>query len=70
MVRRVPSSGIFEGLEVVCKNVYGLLVEQAPGHDEDSRVPVLIKGSATKGPFLKPGLGHAVRLFRHLVGSR
>jgi hypothetical protein len=33
--------------EVVCKNVFGLLVERTPGHDEDSRAPVLIKGSVT-----------------------
>jgi hypothetical protein len=33
--------------EVVCKNVSGLLVERTPGHDEDSRAPVLIKGSVT-----------------------
>ena len=47
MVRRGASRRIFEGAEVVCKNVFGLLVEQAPGHDEDSRVPVLI---STTGP--------------------
>ena len=35
-------------LDVVCKNVYGLRVEQAPGHDEDSRAPVLIKASAQR----------------------
>ena len=45
MVRRVASSGIFERLRVVCKNVSGLLVERAPGHDEDSRAPVLIRDS-------------------------
>jgi hypothetical protein len=33
--------------EEVCKNVYALLVEQPPGHYEDSRVPVLIRASAT-----------------------
>ena len=49
MVRRVASSRILERLGVVCKNVSGLLVERAPGHDEDSRAPVLIKASATKG---------------------
>ena len=69
MVRRVASSRILERLGVVCKNVSGLLVERAPGHDEDSRAPVLIRDSATKGPFFNKGLGHAVRLFRHLVVS-
>jgi hypothetical protein len=33
--------------EVVCKNVFGLLVERTPGHDEDSRAPVLIKGTVS-----------------------
>jgi len=47
MVRRVVSSGIFEWLGVVCKNVSGLLVERTPGHDEDSRAPVLIRDSVT-----------------------
>jgi uncharacterized protein YsxB (DUF464 family) len=47
MVRRGASRRMFEGAEVVCNNVSGLLVEQAPGHDEDSRVPVLI---STTGP--------------------
>jgi hypothetical protein len=32
---------------VVCKNVFGLLVERTPGHDEDSRAPVLIKGTVS-----------------------
>jgi hypothetical protein len=35
MLRRFPSRRILEGLELVCENVYGLLVEQAPGHDEE-----------------------------------
>jgi hypothetical protein len=47
MVRRWLSSRIFERLGVVCKNVSGLLVERAPGHDEDSRAPVLIKAPIT-----------------------
>ncbi len=38
------SSRIFERLGVVCKNVSGLLLERAPCHDEDPRVPILIKG--------------------------
>ena len=67
MVRRVASSRILERLGVVCKNVSGLLVERVPGHDEDSRAPVLIKGPVTLEPFFITGLGRAVRLFRHLV---
>jgi hypothetical protein len=42
-------AAIFERSEIVCKNVYGLLVEQAPGHDEDSRVPFLIRRSVAQG---------------------
>jgi hypothetical protein len=44
----LPVKRIFEVLDVVCKNVYGLLVEQAPGHDEDARAPVLIKALAQR----------------------
>jgi hypothetical protein len=45
-----PSLGVKRKLrlsEVVCKNVSGLLVERIPGHDEDSRAPVLTKGPIT-----------------------
>jgi hypothetical protein len=69
MVRRLASSRNSRLAEVVCKNVFGLLVERTPGHDEDSRAPVLIKGTVSlKAPFFITGLGRAVRLFRHLVG--
>ena len=57
MVRRLASSRISSLLEVVCKNVFGLLVERAPGHDEDSRAPVLIKGSVTKVTIFYSRLG-------------
>ena len=57
MVRRVASSRILERRGVVCKNVSGLLAERVPGHDEDSRAPVLIKASATKGAVFSSRLG-------------
>jgi hypothetical protein len=45
-------------VEVVCKNVHGLLMEQAPGHDENSRVPTL------------QGLGHQGTIFYARLGAR
>jgi hypothetical protein len=47
LVRRLASSRNSRLAEVVCKNVFGLLVERTPGHDEDSRAPVLIKGTVS-----------------------
>jgi transposase-like protein len=45
MVRRRSARRIFETSRKVCSNVFGLLLEQAPGQDEYSRVPVLISGT-------------------------
>jgi len=58
MVRRLASSRIFGEAGSSLQNVSGLLVERAPGHDEDSRAPVLIKGSvAISDHFLEQAWG-------------